>query len=159
MRGIDGHRDRRAAPESEMEGEIVTDRCVVQCVRPEGEQWAEVRTLIDPTLPTASAELERCHDDDFDLAELKAGFPIDPEEVKIRAAQVRERDILGLDRPPVVDAAILRRIIETLPEPTPTQVAFLLGQASGLDEGATPSRRAPEDAAAQRPKNERPDPG
>jgi hypothetical protein len=30
-------------------------------------------------------------------------------------------------------AQILRRIVAALPEPTPTQVAFMLGQASGLD--------------------------
>jgi hypothetical protein len=37
-------------------------------------------------------------------------------------------------------AEILRRIVETLPEPTPTQVAFLLGQASALDERVEPKR-------------------
>jgi hypothetical protein len=33
-------------------------------------------------------------------------------------------------------AEILRRIVATLPEPAPIQVAFLLGQASALDPGA-----------------------
>jgi hypothetical protein len=33
-------------------------------------------------------------------------------------------------------AEILRRIVETLPEPTPVQVAFLLGQASALEAAA-----------------------
>jgi hypothetical protein len=30
-------------------------------------------------------------------------------------------------------AEILRRIVATLPDPTPVQVAFLMGQASALD--------------------------
>jgi hypothetical protein len=32
-------------------------------------------------------------------------------------------------------AEILRKFVATLPEPSPTQVAFLMGAASGLDEG------------------------
>jgi hypothetical protein len=34
---------------------------------------------------------------------------------------------------------ILRRIVKALPDPTPTQVAFLLGQASGLDPASEPT--------------------
>jgi hypothetical protein len=40
-------------------------------------------------------------------------------------------------------AEILRRIVETLPDPTPTQVAFLMGAASGLDEGVRTGKRPP----------------
>jgi hypothetical protein len=36
-----------------------------------------------------------------------------------------------------------RRIAATLPDPTPVQVAFLLGQASGLDPGSARGERAP----------------
>jgi hypothetical protein len=56
-------------------------------------------------------------------------------------------------------AEILRRIVETLPDPTPVQVAFLLGQASGLDERVVRRVRAPEDSAARRRRNERRDLG
>jgi hypothetical protein len=40
-------------------------------------------------------------------------------------------------------AEILRRIVAALPNPTPVQRAFLLGQASGLDEGITARGREP----------------
>lgn len=40
------------------------------------------------------------------------------------------------DRPEATE--ILRRIVATLPDPTRTQVAFLLGQASALDGRASP---------------------
>jgi hypothetical protein len=55
-------------------------------------------------------------------------------------------------------AEMLRRIVEDLPDLTPFQRTFMLGQASGLDEGATPRRRAPEESAPRR-MNERPDAG
>lgn len=38
-------------------------------------------------------------------------------------------------------AEILRRIVATLPDPTPTQAAFLLGEASALDPQRLVSRR------------------
>jgi hypothetical protein len=34
----------------------------------------------------------------------------------------------------------MRRIVATLPDPTPVQVAFLLGQASALDPAAPTTR-------------------
>jgi hypothetical protein len=42
-------------------------------------------------------------------------------------------------------AAILRRIVATLPEPTPARVAFLLGQASALDYRSERGGRRPKE--------------
>jgi hypothetical protein len=40
---------------------------------------------------------------------------------------------MATDRDRREAAEILRRIVATVPDPTPVQVAFLLGQASALD--------------------------
>jgi hypothetical protein len=53
-------------------------------------------------------------------------------------------------------AEILRRIVEDLPDLTPVQRAFMLGQASGLDEGVKPGERSPGDPAPRRRRDKHP---
>jgi hypothetical protein len=43
-------------------------------------------------------------------------------------------------------AEILSRIVATLPEPTPTKIAFLLGQASALDAESRVDKKRDESA-------------